>query len=136
MHSGMPDKNFLAKGYQTYFGSRYQTSKSRYRNSTLQREDLDPSSSLEASSVEVHSPFAAGVMMVHLGVPVKNSNIDYYYSTYYTPIIYITQKESSTQVLDDLLKRIISIIRQNPEIQKVYFHNFSRFDGNFLRSTS
>ncbi|KAL2942399.1 DNA polymerase [Bienertia sinuspersici] len=95
-------------------------------------EDLDPSSSLEASSVEVHSPFAAGVMIVRLGVPVKDSIIECYYSTDYTPIIYPTHKERSTRVLDDFLKRIISIIRQNPEIQTVYFYNFSRFDGIFL----
>ncbi|KAL2942373.1 DNA polymerase [Bienertia sinuspersici] len=95
-------------------------------------EDLDPSSSLEASPVEVHSPFTASVMIVRPRVPVKDSIIDYYYSTDYTPIIYPTHKERSTRVLDDILKRIISIIRPNPEIQTVYFHNFSRFDGIFL----
>lgn len=33
--------------------------------------------------VKVHSPFAIGVMIVRPGVPVNESNIDYYYSSYY-----------------------------------------------------
>ncbi|KAL2941235.1 DNA polymerase [Bienertia sinuspersici] len=80
----------------------------------------------------VHSPFAAGVMIVRPGVPLRTVILITTYSTDYTPIIYPTHKERSTRVLDDFLNRIISIIRQNPEIQTVYFHNFSRFDGIFL----
>ncbi|KAL2905157.1 DNA polymerase [Bienertia sinuspersici] len=43
-------------------------------------EDLDPSSNLEALAVEVQSPFSAGVMIVRLGVRVKDNNTDYYYT--------------------------------------------------------
>lgn len=67
---------------------------------------FQPSSSLGASSVEVHTPKAAGVMIVRPGVPVKDSNIDYYYSTDYTPVIYPTHKERQGKNEYPLLSRI------------------------------
>ena len=46
---------------------------------------------------KVHSPFAIGVMIVRPCVPVKESNIDYYYSSDYPDRIFPTHKERSTR---------------------------------------
>nr|BAD66818.1 orf774 [Beta vulgaris subsp. vulgaris]CBJ20683.1 hypothetical protein [Beta vulgaris subsp. maritima] len=90
---------------------------------------LDPTPFDKDKKVEVHSPFAIGVMIVRPYVPVNESNIDYYYSSDYPDKIFPTHMERSTKLLSDFIRRIISIIKMNPEIQTVYFHNFSRFDG-------
>lgn len=52
--------------------------------------------------VKVHSPFAIGVMIVRPGVPVNESNIDYYYSSYYPINIFPTHNIRKEKVTDGL----------------------------------
>ena len=81
----------------------------------------------------VHKPYAAGVMMVHPGDNIKNnSRIDSYFSEDYSSFVFESFEARSSKLLSDFIHRIISIIKQNPAIQTVYFHNFSRFDGIFI----
>lgn len=81
---------------------------------------------------DVHTPYAAGVMMVIPGQDLKTQTIYTYFSEDYTPTIFKSFEERSNKLLDDFILRIISIIKQNPSIRTVYFHNFSRFDGIFV----
>ena len=81
----------------------------------------------------VHKPYAAGVMMVHPGDNIKNnSRIDSYFSEDYSSFVFESFEARSSKLLSDFIHRIISIIKQNPAIQTVYCHNFSRFDGIFI----
>ncbi|XP_027177654.1 uncharacterized protein LOC113776793 [Coffea eugenioides] len=80
----------------------------------------------------VHKPYAAGVMMVIPGLDLKTQTIYTYFSEDYTPYVFKSFEERSQKLLNDFILRIISIIKQNPSIKTVYFHNFSRFDGLFV----
>lgn len=80
----------------------------------------------------VHNPYAAGVMMVIPGLDLKTQTIYTYFSEDYTPYVFKSFEERSQKLLNDFILRIISIIKQNPLIKTVYFHNFSRFDGLFV----
>lgn len=82
--------------------------------------------------IDLHYPYAAGVMIVRPYVPINDCNVDYYYSSDYPDNRFPTQKERSDMLLSNFIFRMISLIRQNPDIQTVYFHNLSKFDGVFI----
>lgn len=80
----------------------------------------------------VHRPYAAGVMMVIPGLDLKTQTIYTFFSEDYPPTLFKSFEKRSHKLLDDFLSRIISIMKQNPSVRTVYFHNFSRFDGLFV----
>lgn len=81
---------------------------------------------------QIHMPYAAGVMMVETGDNLATNSIYSYFSEDYSPVLYTSFEERSSQLLSDFINRISIIIKQNPEIKTVYFHNFGRFDGIFI----
>lgn len=82
---------------------------------------------------DVHKPYAAGLLVVRPGEELssKIKCIDSYFSEDYS-IILDSFSERSEKVLFDLIERIATIVRLEPDIHTVYFHNFSRFDGILL----
>lgn len=81
----------------------------------------------------VHKPYAAGLMIVYPGDKITNNcKIESYFSEDYSSLVFESFDARSSRLLSDFIHRIISIIKQNSEIQTVYFHNFSRFDGIFI----
>jgi len=78
----------------------------------------------------IHTPYAAGLMMVCPGDKINKIIINHYFSEDYS-IILDSFEERSTKVLYDLVLRILSIVRKEKK-KTIYFHNFSRFDGILL----
>lgn len=54
--------------------------------------------------------------------------IDTYFSEDYS-ILIDSFEGRSQKLMFDFIERIAAIVRLNPSIETVYFHNFSRFDG-------
>lgn len=79
----------------------------------------------------VHTPYAAGLLMVRPGEQINDIMIDTYFSEDYSSFL-DSFEERSTKVLYDLVLRISTIVRQEQSCFTIYFHNFSRFDGIFL----
>lgn len=79
----------------------------------------------------VHTPYAAGLLMVRPGKQINDIMIDTYFSEDYS-IIMDSFEEKSTKVLYDLVLRILTIVRQEKSTKTIYFHNFSRYDGILL----
>lgn len=80
----------------------------------------------------VHKPYAAGVMMVIPGLDIRTQTIYTFFSEDYSEYVFKSFEERSQKLLHDFIFRIISIMKQNPSMKTVYFHNFSRFDGLFV----
>lgn len=80
----------------------------------------------------VHMPYAAGVMMVHPSDNLATNSIYSYFSEDYSKYLYDSFEKRSRKLLTDFIIRISLMIKQNPSIKTVYFHNFGRFDGIFL----
>lgn len=47
-------------------------------------------------------------------------------------IVFSLIEERSNKILFDFIERIAVVVRKDPSIKIVYFHNFSRFDGILL----
>lgn len=77
---------------------------------------------------DVHTPYAAGLLMVRPGERINDLMIDTYFSEDYS-IILDSFEERSTKVLYDLVLRISTIVKQEKSCFTIDFHNFSRFDG-------
>jgi len=80
----------------------------------------------------VHKPYAAGLMMVR---PNEVINQNVLIETFFSEddkIIIDSFDDRSTKVLNDLIIRILSIVRRKRSALTIYFHNFSRFDGILL----
>lgn len=78
-----------------------------------------------------HFPYAAGLMMVRPGEQINEIMIDTYFSEDYK-IILNKFEDRSTKVLNDIVLRILMIVRQEQSPLTIYFHNLSRFDGIIL----
>lgn len=79
----------------------------------------------------VHTPYAAGLMVVRPGKKIYNQYIDIYFSEDYT-LILDKFEDRSNRLLSDMLNRIIVLGKKEKAPFTVYFHNFSRFDGIIL----
>lgn len=79
----------------------------------------------------VHTPYAAGVLMVRPGEQINDIMIDTYFSEDYS-ITMDSFEERSTKVLYDLVLRISTIVRQEQSTLTIFFHNLARFDGILL----
>lgn len=80
---------------------------------------------------QVHVPYAAGFLVVMPGDDLSSKpyyKIETYFSEDYS-IIIDSFEERSQKMLIDFIARLEVVVRQNPSIRTVYFHNFSRFDG-------
>ncbi|KAM3300942.1 hypothetical protein P3S67_015442 [Capsicum chacoense] len=73
----------------------------------------------------VHTPYAVGLMKVLPGEKINARLIDTYFSEDYS-IIIDSFKGRSKKLMFDFIERIAAIVRLNPSIETVYFHNFSR----------
>lgn len=58
--------------------------------------------------------------------------IETYFSEDYHTSVFKTLQDRSNRMLSDFIERLVVVVRQNPLIRTVYFHNFSRFDGIML----
>ncbi|KAI3773863.1 hypothetical protein L1987_48402 [Smallanthus sonchifolius] len=74
-----------------------------------------------------HTPYVAGLMLVHPCQDIKESIIYTYFSEDYSFIEDF--KERSKKVLFDLVFKIKALMKKEKKAKTVYFHNFSRFDG-------
>lgn len=84
---------------------------------------------------DVHVPYAVGFLVVRPGDDRSSetiNGIETYFSEDNPVIVFKTFEERSRKMLFDFIERLAVIVRQNPSIQTVYFHNFSRFDGILL----
>lgn len=84
---------------------------------------------------DVHVPYAVGFLEVRPGdVLSSNSSkkVETYYSTDYPDCVYKTFEEMSDKMLFDFIDRLAVVVRQNPSMNTVYFHNLARFDGILL----
>lgn len=79
----------------------------------------------------VHTPYAAGLLLVRPGEEINSSQIYTNFSEDHS-IILDSFEERSKKVLFDLVSKILSLVREERESLTIYFHNFSRFDGIFL----
>ncbi|XP_054789359.1 DNA polymerase-like [Prosopis cineraria] len=84
---------------------------------------------------DVHVPYAVGFMVVRPG-DYLSSETDYgiliYFSEDYPDIVFSSFEERSNKLLFDFIERIVVVVKKDPSIKVVYFHNFSRFDGIIL----
>lgn len=80
----------------------------------------------------VHTPYAIGFMEVKLGDVLSSKKVETYYCTDYPNCIYKTIEERRDKMIFDFLERLAVVVRKNPSISTVYFHNLSRFDGILL----
>lgn len=80
---------------------------------------------------DVHVPYAVGFMVVQPGDDLS-SFIETYFSEDYPTIVFSSFEERSNKILFDFIERIVVVVRKDPSIHIVYFHNFSRFDGIIL----
>ncbi|KAK2995386.1 hypothetical protein RJ640_029018 [Escallonia rubra] len=84
---------------------------------------------------QVHVPYAAGFLVVMPDDEVSSYSsykIETYFSEDNIANLYPTFNERSQKMMYELIERLVVVVRQNPSIQTVYFHNFSRFDGILL----
>lgn len=84
---------------------------------------------------DVHIPYAVGFLVVRPGDYLSSEmvyGIDTYFSEDYPGVIFETFDERVDKMLFDFIERLAVVVRKNPLIQTVYFHNFSRFDGIIL----
>ncbi|XP_071691998.1 DNA polymerase-like [Rutidosis leptorrhynchoides] len=81
---------------------------------------------------QFHKPYAAGLLMVFPGKEIQNWMIETWYSEDYSILYPEAFEKRSKKVLTDLVLRITALVKKNKEVQTIYFHNFSRFDGIIL----
>nr|GMC76315.1 RNA polymerase [Ipomoea batatas] len=84
---------------------------------------------------DIHVPYAVGFLVVEPGDALSSErsySIETYFSEDYPVQIYETIHKRSNKMLYDFIERIEVVVRRNPSIQTVYFHNLSRFDGILL----
>lgn len=81
---------------------------------------------------DVHVPYAVGFMEVKPCDALSSKMVETYYSTDYPDYIYKTIEERCDKMLFDFLERLAVVVRKNPSMKTVYFHNLSRFDGILL----
>ncbi|XP_071694593.1 DNA polymerase-like [Rutidosis leptorrhynchoides] len=81
---------------------------------------------------QFHKPYAAGLLMVFPGKEIQNWMIETWYSEDYSILYPEDFEKRSKKVLIDLVLRITALVKKNKEVQTIYFHNFSRFDGIIL----
>lgn len=62
----------------------------------------------------------------------RDYGIETYFSEDYPTIVFESFEKRSNKILFDFIERLAVVVRQNPSIQTVYVHNFSRFDGIIL----
>lgn len=83
----------------------------------------------------IHVPYAVGFLVVEPGDALSSemsNSIETYFSEDYPFQIYETIHKRSNKMLYDFIERIGVVVRRNPSIKTVYFHNLSRFDGILL----
>lgn len=83
---------------------------------------------------QVHVPYVVGFLVVrHLLSEERGYNMieTYFFEDYHTRV-FKTFRDRSNRMLSDFIEPLVVVVRQNPLIQTVYFHNFSRFDGIML----
>lgn len=80
---------------------------------------------------DVHVPYAVGFLVVRPGDDLSEF-IETYFSEDYPTIVFSSFEERSNKILFDFIERIVVVVRKDPSIHIVYFHNFSRFDGIIL----
>jgi hypothetical protein len=81
---------------------------------------------------QVHVPYAVGFLVVMPDdelSPLTKNKIETYFSEDHPASIFPSFPERSNKMLYNFIERLVVVVRQNPSIQTVYFHNFSRFDG-------
>lgn len=86
---------------------------------------------------QVHVPYAVGFLVVRpcddlLSEERGYNMIETYFFEDYHTRVFKTFQDRSNRMLSDFIERLVVVVRQNPLIQTVYFHNFSRFDGIML----
>jgi len=84
---------------------------------------------------DVHIPYAVGFLVVRPGDDLSSETgygIETYFSEDYPDIVFESFEERSNKMLFDFIERLAVVVRQNPSMKTVYFHNFSRFDGIIL----
>lgn len=85
----------------------------------------------------VHTPYAAGFLMVRPGEKISDLLIETYFSED-NSLIFDSFEDRSTKVLHALVLRIESVVKKEnygkskKRPMTIYFHNFSRFDGILL----
>ena len=80
----------------------------------------------------IHIPYAVGFLVVRPGDDLSSKKVDdieTYFSEDYPSFVFDTFQKRSDRMLIDFLKRISVVVRRDPLINVIYFHNFSRFDG-------
>lgn len=78
---------------------------------------------------KVHMPYAVGFLVVEPGeAPSKEKvgRIETYFSEDY---LYDTFRKRSYKMLTEFIDRLAHVVRKDPSIHTIYFHNLSRFDG-------
>lgn len=70
-------------------------------------------------------------MKVLPGEEINARMIDTYFSEDYRILIFLFE-DRSKKLIFDFIEGIAALVRLNPSIERVYFHNFSRFDGIIL----
>ncbi|KAF3433473.1 hypothetical protein FNV43_RR24575 [Rhamnella rubrinervis] len=85
----------------------------------------------------VHVPYAVGFLVVRPGDDLSpkskaGNGIETYFNEDYPDIVFETFEERSNEMLFDFIECLVVVVRQNPSIQTVYFHNFSQFNGVLL----
>lgn len=83
---------------------------------------------------QIHVPYAVGFLVVRPGDDLYSAEtgIETYFSEDYPDFVFKTFEERSNRMLFDFIERLAVVVRQNPSIRTVYFHNLSRFDGILL----
>lgn len=83
---------------------------------------------------DVHVPYAVGFLVVRPDDDLSDidESIETYFSEDYPTIVFPSIEDRSNKILFDFIERIAVVVRQDPSIKIVYFHNFSRFDGILL----
>nr|WMB96963.1 hypothetical protein [Solanum melongena]WMB97175.1 hypothetical protein [Solanum aethiopicum] len=81
---------------------------------------------------KVHMPYAVGFLVVEPGdAPSKEKvgSIETYFSEDNPVYLYDTFRKRSYKMLTDFIDRLAVVVRKDPSIHTIYFHNLSRFDG-------
>jgi hypothetical protein len=81
---------------------------------------------------KIHTPYAVGFLVVKPSEEPSSStinDIETYFSEDYLSPIFPSFQDRSNQMMVDFIKRLVVVVKQNPKIKAVYFHNLSRFDG-------
>ncbi|KAL4341478.1 hypothetical protein GQ457_08G030630 [Hibiscus cannabinus] len=85
---------------------------------------------------DVHVPYAVGFMVVRpedkLPPSIEENRIETYFSEDCPAIVFKTFERRSKEMMNNFIERLTVVVRHDPSIKIVYFHNLSRFDGILL----